>query len=180
MRLASPMPEPRGERYDWYFDQLTAELTKQRYPYAGNCYQRGPGANSRIYSCENVVKKEGGVPTIGYRVWFPGPRYRDISVALGLAIDFKYEQVSKLLFEILKERRATIEEKIGYELDWDRYLDSDQPKRHKISIWHSGTNTICDFSKENLEEIGDWHVEGLFAFEQVFTEEIDKAISWRR
>lgn len=171
MRLASPMPETRGEKYDWYFNQLTDELTRQAYPYAENWYRWRPGANSCIYRI-NRIGHLGG-----YRVWFPGPRYRDISVALGLAIDFKSEQVCKLLFEILKERRAEIEEKIGYELDWDRYLDSDQPKRHKISTWRSGSNTICDFSKGDLEEIGDWHVENLFAFKQVFTDEIDRAIS---
>ena len=115
MRLASPMPETRGEKYDWYFNQLTDELTRQAYPYAENWYRWRPGANSCIY---RINRNLGG-----YRVWFPGPRYRDISVALGLAIDFKSEQVCKLLFEILKERRAEIEEKIGYELDWDRYLD---------------------------------------------------------
>lgn len=171
MRLASPMPEPRGERYDWYFDQLTAELTKQGYPYAGNCYRRAPGANSCIYRI-NRIGHLGG-----YRVWFPGPRYRDISVALGLAIDFKSEEVCKLLFEILKERRAEIEEKIGYELDWDRYLDSDQPKRHKISTWRPGGNTISEFSIDELEEIGDWHVENLFNFERVFVHEIERARS---
>ena len=171
MRFTSPMPKTRGEKYDWYFNQLTDELTQQGYPHAERRYQRCLGANSCIYR----IKRIGNLG--GYRVWFPGSDYPDISVALGLAIDFKLEEVCKLLFEILKERRAEIEGKIGYELDWDRYLDSDQPKRHKISTWRSGSNTILDFSKDDLEEIGDWHVKNLFTFEQVFTDEIDRAIS---
>ena len=43
MRLASPMPEPRGEKYDWYFNQLTDELSRQAYPYAENWYRWRPG-----------------------------------------------------------------------------------------------------------------------------------------
>ena len=171
MRFTEAMPEPLGERYDWYFDQLTAELTNQEYPYAENWYRRGPGANSRIYRI-NRIGNLGG-----YRVWFPGPRYPDISVALGLAIDFKLDEVCNLLFEILKERKAKIEDDIGYELDWDRYLDSDQPKRHKISTWRSGGNTIREYTIDELEEIGDWHVENLFKFERVFTREIERARS---
>ena len=130
-----------------------------------------PRANSCIYR----INRLGNLG--GYRVWFPGSDYPDISVALGLAIDFKCGQVSKLLFKILKERRAEIEKRIGYELDWNRSLDENQVKRHKISIWRSGSNTILDFSKDDLEEIGDWHVKNLFTFEQVFTDEIDRAIS---
>ena len=76
-----------------------------------------------------------------------------------------------------KTRRAEIEEKIGYELDWDRFLDSDQPKRHEISTWGPGSNTIGEYSKEDLEESGDWHVNDLFTFAQVFTDEIDRSIS---
>ena len=77
---------------------------------------------------------------IGYRAWFPGPKYPEIAVAVGLLMQVKPPKGTAILFEKLNDQRSEIEDKIGYKLDWNRALNNDNnPNRHRITTWRNGS-----------------------------------------
>ena len=85
----------------------------------------------------------------------------------------KSQQEVLAVFEALKERQAEIEADFGRSLEWGRDYSPGQ-KRQTICIYRDRS---VEPSMRELEQIGDWHIENLLRFKEVFTPKIKLVLS---
>ena len=146
---ANPTSE-RGERYREFFQPLIDNLREdQKFTRARRVRKAQPQSWSSF--------------STGYRGTSYNPSFAvNKRARVEVYVDNGDKDWNKQLFDQMKERKAEIESEIGGDFEWDR-LNERQACR--ISAVRPGS---IDDEPETLEEIREWMIDRLIAFERVF------------
>ena len=148
-------PPPEGKKYRAFFQPLIDTLReKHRF------------ANAKKASGKNWFNTGAGFARVQYWVEFAGSRGE---VRVQVYID-RDKEWNKRLFDMLGERKETIESKLGESLSWERL---DDKKACRIAVYRPGT---IDDDDEVLEEIQEWAVKWMLAFKRVFGPELAELV----
>ena len=113
-------------------------------------------------------KSFSAVPSLSASVWYRVVFARSGQVMVNIYIGRDDREWNEQLFDKLRERKGDIEAKLGKSLCWDRMDGSDGGKPRmacRIAVYRPGT---IDNDPEMMEEIREWMIERLLAFNRVF------------
>ncbi len=80
---------------------------------------------------------------------------------------------NKALFDILKTKEQTIEERYGQSFEW---LRQDGTKVCYIQLIGFGGKLLSDMTEEEKDEVRRWHISNLLKMKEVFTSFIEQAL----
>ena len=152
-------PTTKPEKYRAFFQSLVNTLRKE-YPWFTGA-TKGGSKSWKAFSVPGLSEY------LSYRVVFAGSG--EVMVNLYIERNVRGEldknkEWNERLFDKLRERKGDIESKLG-SLSWDRMDGSDGKKPSmacRIAVYRPGT--IYD----DLDEIREWVIEHLLAFDRVF------------
>ncbi len=147
----------RTEKYTPYFQALLDELREQHK--FTNAHRPGKGRNYYSFA--------SGTTGIRYFAGFNG----NGQVYTALHINFRNYEKNKNFFDVLKKRKSEINAKFGIPLNWER---RDERLRCIIGLEREGD---IEFDERALEAIRAWHIQNLLKFKEVFTPEIQRALT---
>ncbi len=139
-------------KYRAFWQPLVDILRKEGFTDA----TEGGSNNSKTFSAPGLSED------LSYRVVFAGSGQVMVNLYIQRNEDAEW---NKWLFDNLRERKGDIESKLGKSLSWER-MPSHMACR--IAVYRPGT--IYD----DLDEIREWVIEHLLAFDRVFGPELDK------
>lgn len=146
----------KGEKYRAYYQALIDEL-REKYKFTG----------ARVGQPQNWYSFSSGIQGVLYSAVFAqGGKAR-----AEIYIDLRDQDKNKALFDALKAREHEITSKYGSPLEWERL---DDKRASRIAIYRDG---MIEASDSELEEIRQWHIENLLKIKEVFTQEIQQALT---
>ena len=80
---------------------------------------------------------------------------------------------NKALFDILKTQKQTIQEQYGKDFEWHR---RDGTQVCYIQLIGCGGTLLTDMTKEEKDELRQWHINNFLKFKEVFTPFIKQAL----
>lgn len=135
----------RGEAYRTYFQSLIDELRDRGF------------TGARKAQPQSWFNFASGFRDIVYGTSFT----RSKQARVELYID-RDQDWNKSLFDELKQQQQSLEAELGEPLEWER-LDTGQASR--IAVYRGGS---IDDDSETLAKTGDWAIEHLLKFKEVF------------
>ena len=143
----------KDEKYKAYFQDLTDELGKCDWTISWSDWPQ-----NRYFS--------SGFKGIDYEARFT----RQNRVSAGIYIQQGDKAKNKKLFDALEKQKEEIVSYFSETVEWDR---GDGKKRSRIAVYRDGA---IETPTNELEEIGEWHIENLLQIKKVFAPKIEQTL----